>query len=264
MLEAGIDVSRWDEVLPVVQSVSNNLPGEGALVGYCPNEVIYGQSRLPVDLIVANGKVERLPISQELIRHVEEIRLDLTQIHAEVEERRFSDVVRDQRSKGAVQLPWKVGDTVLVAQESVVNSLVPKWTNPSVIREVRSDWVYVIENILTGIKSEEHVSNLRRCDLSKFKQDLSKWEMVFWSVKNQYGISHIDDFKFVSEGTNKFLLCKITWADARRDPSWEKAAEWIPHLPRYFSMLAATIVDVEQRKHLEAQLLNYYDSVGKW
>jgi len=237
-LAAGLNLNMWPSICAVVYSTSNNMIAEGSLQGYAPNDVIFGQHRLPVQVIVRDAeRLEHVPLSDSILNHVRELQFELTRIQQEVEQSRYDDTNRNRRSRGAIKLPLLLGQDVLIAEAQPVNALVPRWSRLGTVKEVQSAWTYVIEELVDNRVTEQHISNLRPLDSACFRQNLSDYELIFWTALNRHGISKIDDFRM----NNGFLQCHIVWATQDVSPSWENVSVWQPRLPRYFKALSMDV-----------------------
>jgi Chromo (CHRromatin Organisation MOdifier) domain len=98
---------------------------------------------------------------------VEKLSKAMTEVHAQVAEKSTRDrKAADQKhnDKTHVRSPnFQVGDYVLVAEhrKSGVSKLQVKWKGPRRVASVESDYVFVIENILTKELKAAHATRLR-------------------------------------------------------------------------------------------------------
>jgi hypothetical protein len=91
----------------------------------------------------------------------------MTEIHAQVAEKATRDckaAIEKHNDKTHVRSPsFQVGDYVLVAEhrKSGVSKLLVKWKGPRRIASVKSDYVFVVENLLTNELKAAHATSLR-------------------------------------------------------------------------------------------------------
>jgi hypothetical protein len=94
-------------------------------------------------------------IKAQKLMKVEKLSKTMTEIHAQVAEkatRDRKDVIQRHNDKTHMRSPnFQVGDYVLVAEhrKSGTSKLQVKWRGPRRIASVESDYVFVVENLLT-------------------------------------------------------------------------------------------------------------------
>jgi hypothetical protein len=104
--------------------------------------------------------------SQNLMR-VEKLSKAMTEIHAQVVERDTRDrkaIIQKHNDRTHVRSPnFQVGDYVLVAEhrKSGVSKLQVKWKGPRRVASLESDYVFVVENLLTKEVKAAHATRLR-------------------------------------------------------------------------------------------------------
>jgi hypothetical protein len=110
----------------------------------------------PLDFVKAQKHIE-----------VEKLSKAMTEIHAQVVEKATRDrkaAIQRHKDKTHVRSPnFQVGDYVLVAEhrKSGVSKLQVKWKGPRRVASVESDYVLVVENLLTKELKAAHATRLR-------------------------------------------------------------------------------------------------------
>jgi hypothetical protein len=98
---------------------------------------------------------------------VEKLSKAMTEIHAQVAEKATRDhkaAIQKHNDKTHVRSPnFQVGDYVLVPEQrkSGVSKLQVKWKVPRRVASVESDYVFVVENLLTKELKAAHATRLR-------------------------------------------------------------------------------------------------------
>jgi hypothetical protein len=98
---------------------------------------------------------------------VEKLSKSMTEIHAQVAEkatRDRKDAIQKHNDKMHVRSPnFQVGDHVLVAEhrKSGVSKLQVRWKCPRRVASVESDYVFVVENLITKEPKSAHATRLR-------------------------------------------------------------------------------------------------------
>jgi hypothetical protein len=106
-------------------------------------------------------------IKAQKLMEVEKLSKAMTEIHAQVAGkvmRDRKDAIQKHNDKTLVRSPnFQVGDYVLVAEhrKSGVSKLQVKWKGPRRVASVESDYVFVVENLLTKELKAAHATRLR-------------------------------------------------------------------------------------------------------
>jgi hypothetical protein len=106
-------------------------------------------------------------IKVKKLMEVEKMSKAMTEIHAQVAEKAARDLkaaIQKYNDKTHVRSPnFQVGDYVLVAKhrKSGVSKLQIKWKVPRRVASVESDYVFVVENLLTKELNAAHATRLR-------------------------------------------------------------------------------------------------------
>ena len=172
--------SAWPQVLPVVQSVLNNSV-LARLGKRCPLTAFTG---LPQDTPLTSiksklGKQISIRSIAEIRsiqnEHVERLQAALENVHKEVlsesNKKRKSAVESHNRKTNIKPINFTEGDYVLrgLVQRETKRKPSIKWHGPYRVTECRSNYIFVIEDILTGERQESHGSRLRFFRNSSFQ-----------------------------------------------------------------------------------------------
>jgi hypothetical protein len=161
---------EWPEVVNMVQSVLNN-SSSTRLNKRTPMQVFTGHAETtPLALMLKDNVPVNAPLdfikAQELME-VEKLSKAMTEIHAEVAEKATRDrkaAIQKHNDKTHVRSPnFQVGDYVLVAEhrKSGVSNLQVKWKGPRRVASAESDYMVVVENLLTKELKAAHATRLR-------------------------------------------------------------------------------------------------------
>lgn len=164
--------TSWTKVLPVVQSVLNNsiLPRLG---NRCPLTAFTGLPQdTPLRTIKTNcGKevtVKSIKNIQEAQHaHVEKLQAALEDIHKHVAEtankKRKSAIQSHNRRTKVYPINFTTGDYVLRGTMQGKSGRKPalKWHGPFRVVECRSEYIFVIEHLVSGKREEAHGRRLR-------------------------------------------------------------------------------------------------------
>jgi hypothetical protein len=118
------------------------------------------KDNVPVDAPLDFVKAQKLT-------EVENLPKAMTGIHAQMTEKAARDrkaAIQNHNDKTHVLMPnFQVGDYVLVAEQrkSGVPKLQAKWNGPIRVASVESDYVFVVENLLTKELKAAHATRLR-------------------------------------------------------------------------------------------------------
>jgi hypothetical protein len=162
---------EWPEVVYIKQSVLNKSLST-RLNKRTPMQVFTGHAETtPLALMLKDNVSVNSPldvIKSQKPMEVEKMSKAMTKIHAQVAENAKRDrkaAVQKQTNKTHVRLPnfFQVGDYVLVAEhrKSGTSKLQVKWKGPRRVASVESDYVFVIENLLTKELKAAHETRLR-------------------------------------------------------------------------------------------------------
>jgi hypothetical protein len=161
---------EWPEVVNMVQSVLNNSLST-RLNKRAPMQVFTGHAETtPLALMLKDDVPVNAPldfIKAQKLMEVEKLSKAMTEIHAQVAEKTTRDrkaAILKHHDKTHVRSPnFQVGDYVLVAEhrKSGVSKLQVKWKGPRRVASVESEYVFVVENLLTKELKAAHATRLR-------------------------------------------------------------------------------------------------------
>jgi hypothetical protein len=154
----------------MVQSVLNNSLST-RLYKRTPMQVFTGHAKTtPLSLMLKENVPVNAPldsIKAQKLMEVEKLSKAMTEIHAQVVEKSTHDrkaAIQKHNDKTHVRSPnFQVGDYVLVSEQrkSGVTKLQLKWKGPRSVASVESDYVFVVENLLTKELKAVHTTRLR-------------------------------------------------------------------------------------------------------
>jgi hypothetical protein len=161
---------EWPEVVNMVQSVPNNSLST-RLNKRTPMQVFTGHAETtPLALMLMDNVPVSAPlecIKAQKLMEVEKLSKAMTEIQAQMAEkatRDRKDAIQKHNDKTHVRSPnFQVGDYVLVAEhrKSGVSKFQVKWKGPRRVASVESDYVFVVENLLTKELKAAHATRLR-------------------------------------------------------------------------------------------------------
>jgi hypothetical protein len=168
--ELKIYADEWPEVANMVQSVLNNSLST-RLNKSTPMKVFTGHAETtPFALMLKDNVPVNAPldfIKAQQLMEVENLSKAMTEIYAQVADKSTRDrkaSVQKHNDKTHVRSPnFQVGDYVLVAEhrKSGVSKLQVKWKGLRRVASEESDYVFVVENLLTQELKAAHATRLR-------------------------------------------------------------------------------------------------------
>ena len=178
--ELQLPYSSWTQVLPIVQSILNNSI-VSRLGNRCP---LTAFTSLPQDTPLTAIKTQKKgKISIQSIENIESIRRDyISTLHAALEKihkdialasskKRKAAIESHNRKTNVVPINFTVGDYVLRGLVRARSNRKPciKWYGPYRVVECRSNYTFIIEDLLTSEREESHGRRLRFFRNSSFK-----------------------------------------------------------------------------------------------
>jgi hypothetical protein len=159
---------EWPEVVNLVQSVLNN-SSSTRLNKRTPMKVFTAHAEnTPLALMLKDNEPVNAPLDFIKAQKLMEVeKLAMTEIHAQVAEKAMRDrkaAIQKHNDKTHVRSPnFQVGSYVLIAEHSKsgVSKLQVKWKSPRRVASVESDYVFVVENLLTKELKAAHATRLR-------------------------------------------------------------------------------------------------------
>ncbi|GMF45863.1 unnamed protein product [Phytophthora fragariaefolia] len=160
----------WPRVVKIVQMVLNNTPSQ-ALGGVAPITAMMGLAAMgPSDSIAVPGALDSVTL--ESIQATQRQNVVKLQTALEDLHRRVSKANKATRAagrstmnnkKGAAMAQFDIGDYVLYADvwQHTRSKLRVKWCGPAQVTATVSNWIFEIENLITGQRREAHASRLK-------------------------------------------------------------------------------------------------------
>jgi hypothetical protein len=168
--EYRLQQQRWPELMRMVQSALNSAPTE-RLGGRSPIEAMTGVKPMTainsLSFLEEDEQCSAKELSKKLKEAIEELAQKRDQIHKKIAEDAKSsrDKHRERANAKLTTKPLSLveGDYVLVADtgKQTGNNLRVKWRGPRRIVSIPSQWTYIVEDILQGVKKEVHASRIK-------------------------------------------------------------------------------------------------------
>ena len=216
LLRALISELRWDKQdWPyLVESVEHTLNHrrQGSRMNKAAVEFIGVEPDSPLDYIVkqpVKGVVEAQPTSEDIQRHCDNLAESLKNMHKSVAKslersREKARLDRQKHMPKGTKLPnFELGEYVLVAMTDTAQKSTAKlkrrWQGPYRVYSLESDWVVVVEDLISKKKEAVHITRLRfYCDkylhvstelVRQYAFDCEKWvvdklKRIRWPEQN--------------------------------------------------------------------------------
>jgi transposase InsO family protein len=247
---------HWPELLVIVQGVLNQTVSD-RLGNRAPIEVMTGLKVMkPLDTIFdrVNWKMrENLVItSEEIGEAVKGLRSELGEIHRVANETRKK---RDERKQkmGSEKVDFEVGDFVLVAaiDESKLKST---WRGPMLVAKVKSEWVYELESIATGMRIEAHVNRIRKYS-ERHREEWVNWEREL-KMSAEYDeepvVEEIVRHRYKGTKRTRIFELEIKWRGFEsEDNTWEPLGNLLRDIPARVRIYARECEDDELSEGIE-------------
>jgi hypothetical protein len=160
----------WPKAVNMVQRVLNNSLST-RLNKRTPIQVFTGHAETtPLALMLMDNVPVSVPLNfvkAQKLMEVEKLSKAMTEIHAQVAEKATHDrkaAIQKHNDKTHVRSPnFQVGDYMLVAEhrKSGVSKLQVKWKGQRRVASVESDYVFVVQNLLTKELKAAYATRLR-------------------------------------------------------------------------------------------------------
>jgi hypothetical protein len=158
------------QVVKIVQIVLNNTPSP-ALGGVAPVTAMMGLAAMgPSDCIAVPGAMDSVTlesIQATQRQNVVKLQAALEDLHRRVSKTnkatRAAGRATTNNKKGAAMAQFDIGDYVLYADvwQHKRSKLSVKWCGPAQVKATVSNWIFEIENLITGQRREAHASRLK-------------------------------------------------------------------------------------------------------
>jgi Chromo (CHRromatin Organisation MOdifier) domain len=234
--ELGKSDEEWPDVLAQTEFVLNHTHRKG-LAGHTPVEVHGGtKPSKAMDAIfsAAQQHVIKAPQTEEIQQNFERLIYSLQKIHKEVD----SEKEKTRRTKHRrptqpnVSLPnFHLGDYVLWSQadQKYKDKLQVRWKGPFRITKILSDYVYIIQHLITNETREVHCTRLR------FYHDASLeiTEEIQSHINTQGMIYHVNSIVGVRYNpSNKKWEVLVKWQGFQNiEDTWEPFVPILEDVP---------------------------------
>jgi hypothetical protein len=232
---------EWPEVVNLVQSVLNNSLST-RLNKRTPMQVFTGHAETtPLALMLKENVPVNTPldfIKAQQLMEIEKLSKAMTEIQAQVAKKATRDrkaAIQKRNDKTHVPSPnIQVGNYVLVAEhrKSGVSKLQVKWKGPHRVASVESDYVFVVENLLTKELKAAHATRLKFYKNKELNVTVELAQAAEHNGHQLYVMSKILDARYNEQAMFHELL--IAW---RGFPVGE--ATWDP-----YSVMAVDVPDM--------------------
>ncbi len=239
----------WPALLPSVQSVLNH-SSSPRLGGLSPVEVMIGlPPSLPLHAVLTSPTLEKGEGVVDLTASVKEMKGILDEFHV------ISKVAREGRNNSKTNSSrthanFEIGDFVLVAavQPDKLSAL---WQGPSRVVSTRSDWVYVVESLVSGKKRDVHATRLQLYSDASLN--------VTTSLKR---VAEYDETPLVSalvdhrrDATGKSFEFRVRWLGFEEaEDTWEPARNLAEDTPALVEAYVKASADPTLKKCFELGL----------
>ena len=264
--EFQLSLRSWRSVLPVVQSVLNNTPLT-RLANRCPLTAFTGLPQdTPLTTISSKSKKNTMIKSIEEIRvkqiiQTESLMKSLQDMHRDIKlssSKNREDAVIRHNSRTHVQpVNFYVGDFVLRAKTKRERGakISARWCGPYRVIACKSDYLFTIEDIVTGLQEEAHGRRLKffRNKNYEVKEDLLNH--VAYQTSELMNVSKFLDLR-KTKGTVE-VLTKWKGLDSSED-SWENIEVMREDVPVLIEEFLKTIAanGTAKQKRMAKHLLN--------
>jgi hypothetical protein len=238
LLELKLPPEDAQKLLPVVQHALNHTPS-AKLGGRAP---ITAMTQLPPGNALSAyhedpsvKEIDPATLAKWREKYWSDLASARDQLHRELElasdDKRDSERKRRNNKKHIRQLHLEVGDYVLVGKVS--QAFTPKlqvtWLGPRRIIQTLSDWLFVVEDLRDGSKSQHHASRLKKyaAGAANITQDLL--DHVAY-VEGGYLVEELRDTKF--DRLDKIWKIQVKWFGlSELENSWEPVTNLLEDVP---------------------------------
>ena len=255
--EAKLPTQEWLQLVPLVMSVINSAPRRN---GVPPISAFCGFQRFnPLALIVSDeAQMQNVDWDKPSLSKVRDRLLDsIAEMHVRVKDDRERErlaALRRTDPTARVAANFGVGDFVLytVVAPAGRDKLQARKLGPARIVEVRSEWVYLVENLITGEVKEMHAQRLEFYHDASLNVTKELREHLKYNMR-AYEIDKLLDARINDQGHCEVLVkwagfdvLEATWEDSQ--VLVEDACEAVR------TLLESKAVSEECKRVIEAQL----------
>lgn len=167
MSELQLTLDEWTDIVPVVQHALNNAPSPQRQ-GLCPITIFAGtEPSSPIASFkrAETGKIVTFDNAVEQhLTNLTSVKERLAELHQMIENTLERNRSRSREAASTGILPnFSEGDYVLVAKDdfSRGQKLSLRWRGPRRIVSAKSDYVYHVEDLRTGLTEDIHIGRLK-------------------------------------------------------------------------------------------------------
>jgi Chromo (CHRromatin Organisation MOdifier) domain len=251
---------EWPEVASIVQSVLNNYFST-RLNKRTPMQVFTGHAETtPLALMLKDNVPVSAPLdfikAQKLIK-IEKLSKAMTEIHAQVAQKSARDrkaAIQKHNDKTHLRSPnFQVGDYVLVAEhrKSGVSKLQAKWQDPRRVASVKSDYVFVVENLLTKEVKAAHATRLRFYKDKELNVTAELAQAAEHNDHKLYVVSKILDARYNEQEMFHELL--VAWRGFPiREATWEPYSVMAVDVPDMVAKFMESHEDIDAVREMRS------------
>lgn len=191
--------TAWPSIMPVVQSALNNTTLD-RLGNRCPLTVFTGHAQdTPFGGEVQVRSVEDIDKTQQ--EQLSHLLASLESMHKEVAQKsskKRQQAVQSHNRKTKVKpVNFVEGDFVLRAIMQRERSKKPslKWLGPYRVTQCRSDYIFLVENILTGRKQEVHGRRLKLFQNKEYEVSEELLDHLTYQAGEVFAIEEFQDIR---------------------------------------------------------------------
>jgi Integrase core domain/Chromo (CHRromatin Organisation MOdifier) domain len=219
---------QWTFVHRMVQSALNNSPSK-RLGGVAPVTAMTGlKADSPARFIVMDNELRVITLEQSMVLRLlamEELQAARDEMHKLVKQSNASQRGKARsryNAKTHVHSPnFDVGDFVLLAKRefSRGDKLTLRWRGPYRVLQALSDWVFNVEDLITGKCVDVHSSRLRFYHDASLTLDAELIEHIAHNEKG-YPVECLLELKYSRE--DKRFMALVSWLGFPQEEStWE-------------------------------------------
>ncbi len=240
--EAALEEAKWRTLRPLVQAIINRT-ANAAFDGLSPVEVhLARRVAIPLDTVAYAGLSAEEQAAMEGVSEAEQVRAAFEAAAAAVQaswlrvaalrEKRHEQN-RQERERAAGRAPrvraareagkvpqFAVGEFVLISAAVPRSKLRVRWLGPMRVVSTVNEWVYVLEDVVSGKHRTVHVQRMKLYADADF--------LVTEDVRNQAAyddVTHIDDIIDWRENDEGDLELRVRWLGfTASEDSWEPVA----------------------------------------
>ena len=244
----------WPSLVDVVAYIINHSPST-VLGGHTPAQVHCGvQPQNPLSVVFRNSAGDFVDAAASLPaiqRHADKLHQTLDGLHREV-----ADIPHRRRAPrpGTLPVNFTVGDYVLVARRGAQargNKLATPWTGPARVVDHKGDsgLVFVVEDLVTGTRSDIHASHLLRYSDKQLRVTAPLFDHVAHA-----GHGHVIS-AIIGHRLTPTPQLHVSWeGHSAAEDTWEPLASLVSDAPQAVHSYVRRVEDPDARAALQAHI----------